>query len=437
VSGRALIVGAFLLVLLAHGSPAMADETDYLPDNPDWNGCSELASLARGFQLRLELLEVVDWSALPEHATLLVVYPTADLDVGHLIAFLKGGGRVLIADDFGRSGHLLEAFGIRRVAGRQVQAQRFHNDNPNLPVATAGPAAHGLNEGLSEVVANHPAHFLSTFPTLVGFDRDGKQQLLVAGKLGKGRFVALADPSVLINAMLRFEGNATLANNILQYLRPPADADRIFIVTRSFREIGAPDAADQSASSAYGVQQFLADYGAFLGRINDFAPKEATFRVLVIVAGAVGLVALVLLIPLPRRELSGHWLRPGETAHPGNGGAVGVQESAAFSAAVLREELEEVLTERLRAPGPVFTIHPKWVIRRVHEEAGDEAATICSRLLTAMKNVSHSASLSGIAALGAVRKSDLAAMYALSRALLIRLGRDTLPEVSSQANDHG
>jgi len=168
-----------------------------------------------------------------------------------------------------------------------------------------------------------------------------------------------------------------------------------------------------------------------------FFPTEGAFRVLVIVAGAIGLVALVLLIPLPRRELSGHWLRPGTTGRGDSGGAVGVQESAAFSAAVLREELEEVLTERLRAPGPVFTIHPKWVIRRVQEEAGDEAANICSRLLTAMKNVSHSVSLSGIAALGAVRKSDLAAMYELSRGLLIRLGRDTLPDVSSQANDHG
>jgi len=426
-----------LLALLLLPRAAEADETDYLPDNPEWNGCAELAHLAAGMQLRLELLEEIDWSHLPAQATLLVLYPTVELNPRDFVSFLSGGGRLLIADDFGRSDPLLGALGIRRLAGRQVTGAPLHNANPNLPIARAGPATHALGEGVTDVISNHPAFFRSDFPTLVGFSPD--QQLLVAGKLGEGRFVALADPSVLINAMLRFEGNATLARNVLHYLRPRLEDDRIFVVTRHFRTRGQPGKGSRAPSG--GVQKFLADYSKFLGRLNDFAPTQPAFRALGVVSGFLGLVVLGLLLPLPRRELSGHWLRPeGRVATPDQRSLFAAEQqrqSAAFGAAVLREEIEELLTDVLEAPGPVFTIHPKWVVHRVRERAGDEAARVCSRLLASMKNVSQTVSLGGIASLAAIRRGDLATMYDHSRRLLKLLGRDPLPEVSSRNRTHG
>jgi hypothetical protein len=424
-----------LAVFLAPGA-VLANQTDYLPDNPEWNGCSELAALARGLQLQIELLEELDWGRIPRGSTLLFLYPTAPIDTQALMLFMKDGGKVLLADDFGRFDVVFESLNIRRVAGRPVSTSRYHNENGNLPIARAGPAAHALGEGVSVVVANHPAFFRSEYPTLVGFG--GGQQLVVAGKLGQGRFVALSDPSVLINAMVRFEGNQALAVNILHYLRPPQPADRIYVVTGHFRSLGRPG---ERAAHRDSVQKFLTDYSRFLGRVNDFAPTQPALRALAVVAGLVGLVGLVLLLPLPRRELSGHWLRPvglqrgdipaDKLAFLGNHEG---HAKAAFSAAILREEIEEVLTEVLDAPGPVFTIHPKWVVHRVREVVGDDAARVCSRLLAAMKNVSQTASVGGIAAFQGVRQSDLASMYELSRRLLILLGRHPLPEVSSRGD---
>jgi len=427
-----------LVILLAAAPTAGADELDYLPDNPEWNGCTDLASLARGMQLRIELLEQLDWSRLPETSTLLMLYPTADLDPQDLVRFLQNGGKVLLADDFGRSDPLLLSLGIRRVAGRPVATQRYHNNNIHLPLATGGPAMHQLAEGVHDVVTNHPAVFRSAFPTLVGFGKG--QQLVVAGRLGNGRFVALADPSVLINGMQKFEGNATLARNILDYLRPGPAADRIYLVSRHFRVTAFGKAAD--APKVGGVQRFLTDYSRFLGRMNDFAPTLPTFRALGVVAGFLGLVALASLVPLPRRELSGHWLRPGEPERKAAADKIGIlaaeqsRQTAAFSAAILRDEMEEILTEALEAPGLVFTIHSKWVVRRVREIAGEEAARLIGKLIASMQSVSQSVSLGGIASLG-IRRGDLATMYDQSRRLLILLGRDPLPDVSSRARANG
>jgi hypothetical protein len=108
------------------------------------------------------------------------------------------------------------------------------------------------------------------------------------------------------------------------------------------------------------------------------------------------------------------------------------RSNAAFSAAILREEVEEVLTEALAAPSPVFTIHPTWFVRRAREVAGGEAGRVCARLLSTMKNLTHSSSIGGVASLAAIRRGDLALMYELSRRLFILLGRDPLPEVSSR-----
>jgi len=417
------------LLMLFAASTARADETDYLPDNPDWNGCSELASLARGMQLRLELVEQLDWSQLPRAATLLILYPTADLDPKQLLRFLDGGGRVLLADDFGRSHALLQRLGIQRVTGRLVDTAQHHNGRLQLPLATTSQATHELGQGVGQVVTNHPAFFRSRFPTLAGFGKG--QQLMVAGTVGQGRFVALSDPSVLINGMLKFEGNAALARNILHYLRPPRTVDRMLVLTRQFRVVGR---VGQQASGPGGVQRFLTDYSGFLGRMNDFAPWQSALRAMGVVGGLIALALLALLLPLPRRELSGHWLRPGVPQRAGETGLL-AGGNAAFSAAVLRDEIEEILTEALQAPGLVFTMHSSWVVRRTRELAGAEGAQLVTRLLAAMHGVSQSVSPGEVAALNGTRRSDLASMYELSSRVLVLLGRDPLPDVSSPSTN--
>src|SRR5262249_33766708 len=88
------------LVLLMT-SAVHAGEADYRLDNEGWNGTSELAVLARAAGLVPEMRANLDWSALGEADGVMILYPKRPLDARRLRAFVAGGGRVLVADDFG------------------------------------------------------------------------------------------------------------------------------------------------------------------------------------------------------------------------------------------------------------------------------------------------------------------------------------------------
>lgn len=425
---RRLLAWLAVLALLEARSAAAA-ETDYLPDNPSWNGLSELADLARGLQLQVVLLEELNWNGLPPRSTLLVVYPRAAIEPLDLMGFVGRGGKALIADDHGEARALLAKLGVDRRDGVPVRGARVWNGNANLPIASAH-ARHPLVTGIGDVVCNHPASFRSRFPTLLGWDEE--QQLMVAGRLGHGSFVALSDPSVLINGMLRFEGNLTLVTNLLRQLAPE-EGNTVYLVTGSFRVQGhtVPMPPERAASPA---QRFMTEYNSFLALLNNYAATAPALRSLAFVCGALALVALILVLPLPRRELDGHWLRP-------RGGAVlGLEDQvrrsraarrlgrASLPAGLLREEIEEILTELLHAPAPITTIHPSWVVSEVRRRAGEDAAQLCRRLLAALRRVPAGRE-PGLPErlIGRVGERELARVYELGRDLLARLGGPELP----------
>ena len=164
-AGLVLTLGLWLAA-----APARAGEQDYLPDNTGWNGSSELLGIARGLQLPLELVDQLDWSSLDDKDVLLLVYPRAPLRTEQFLAFLKRGGQLLIADDFGSSAQLLKTLGIERPHG-PVRARFRYRDNPALPIALPTARSHPLLRNVRGVVTNHPAYLRSSLPTLLGFDQ--------------------------------------------------------------------------------------------------------------------------------------------------------------------------------------------------------------------------------------------------------------------------
>lgn len=402
---------AVITLLLTSPGRVEADQTDYLPDNLQWNGLSELASLARSHQLHIELIEELNWSSLPPGAALIVLYPLSNLSSRDVFSFLKQGGRLLLADDYGEGDDLLLAFGIQRHDSTTLLADRFHNKNLSLPLARSGSVHHPLNAGVSKVIANHPAYFTSPFPTLVGFESD--QQLIVAAKVGKGRFIALSDPSILINAMLRFKGNMTLASNLLAYLCRDS-SKQIFLVTGHVRIQGTPSII--SDRPARPIQQFLSEYNSFLERISDFAATKPALHALAIGASSLCLVGLLLVLPLPRRDLKGHWTRPVHGHQR--------RRNEDLAAMALRDEMEEHLTELLDAPEPIFTIDPRWVVRRIREEFSEEAAQIYDHLMASMRHLPPALGPQQVAPPVRVHRRQLAVMIKNSNRLLDLIGSD-------------
>ena len=97
-------------------------------------------------------------------------------------------------------------------------------------------------------MANHPAALQTRLPATYAFSPG--QALVVEGKVGKGRFVALANPSVLINNMAELPDNQAFARALLAELCVPGpDGDRVHVLTGPF-EARSPARLDVSGEGS-------------------------------------------------------------------------------------------------------------------------------------------------------------------------------------------
>ena len=211
----------------------------------DWEGCAELVRLARSElgATRVVATSQIDFHELKPDDGLLLLYPEKGLDVDELSKFMRAGGRVVMLDDFGRGDSLLRHFGMERVASPRKPAE-FLRRNPQL--ALAEPAsAHPVVSEVSRVVTNHPTGLshpdLSPVLKIRG-NGEADVVVAVAGAVGQGRLLAVGDPSIVMNSMLRYGGNKAFARGLVRYT---VDHDswgkrggRLFIASGSFEQKG-------------------------------------------------------------------------------------------------------------------------------------------------------------------------------------------------------
>jgi len=203
-------------VLFGWTANARAD-SEFGVDSTAWNGLSELAEIADSDARALERPSVIEISALGADDALLIIHPTGDLPVTALTEFLRRGGRVAIADDRGSADQVLDVFGITRdQPNANAEATSIRENSALLVAQPAG--GHALTLDVRAVVTNHSASLRHAQLEPVFTFGDGSA-LILAGAVGQGRLIAIADSSVLINNMLELEGNRQLARNLLAYLR--------------------------------------------------------------------------------------------------------------------------------------------------------------------------------------------------------------------------
>lgn len=214
---------------------AGAAQDDFDPGSTAWNGLSGLVEAAADADVRLDTPERLDVADLSPTDAIVLVHPDRDLPISSLSAFLRAGGRIVLADDFGSGGDFLESFGIARID--PYDPPRTIRGNPHLPVAQV-VGRHPLTEGVDMVVANHAQTLRHPELTpLLAFDDGGSQGLLLTGAVERGRLVALSDSSVLINNMLQFQGNRELAANVMRYLGE-GRSGRVFLITPGVPLVG-------------------------------------------------------------------------------------------------------------------------------------------------------------------------------------------------------
>lgn len=269
----AIVLLAALCAVASWTRPTAAEEMDpglalsvgrdYQLDHRGWNGLSELASLAHSLGCPIQPRAALDWEALEGEDVLLLLYPETPVDGAHLVSFLSAGGRVVLADDFGRGDAALRLLGIERRAGplplstpvyRSGGAGRSASTPAALAVATSTLRT-PLSRATPELVTNHPAYFQLASPGLdlsaprFSFAFADSFGAVVERTVGVGRMVAISDPSVFINNMLEIHGNRLFAAHLISELCR-SGRDRLLLLHGPFLQRGAPRAVLRGAPAA-------------------------------------------------------------------------------------------------------------------------------------------------------------------------------------------
>ncbi|OSO94440.1 hypothetical protein B9H04_14280 [Halorubrum ezzemoulense DSM 17463] len=207
--------------------------------NIDWDGTSEFRELADQQSESQIALETTAYERSNTSETTAIILapeePYTANDSRRVRAFVRSGGTVVIADDFGSEGNaLLSAVGAdARFNGTQLLDEREYYQAPSLPVATnvtdsqyTSDVAQLTLNGATAIDANGST-VLATSSRFGYLDRDGTGGLSPGDELstypvvtvesvGDGRVIAVSDPSVFINTMLTQPDNEAFATALLE-----------------------------------------------------------------------------------------------------------------------------------------------------------------------------------------------------------------------------
>ena len=286
MKGR-LPIGLWPALLLVTVAPRVAGAAaDFDPRSESWNGLSGFAAaVGRAPATVLHTVPAVDWARLGSRDALLIVHPTEPVDVAAARRFVQGGGRLVLADDFGRGEGLLREFGLSRVPapGRRGEAL---GGNPVLAVARAA-AGHPLMEGVGRLVCNHPAGLEAQGRIVATFAGTGVH-LAVERVLGEGRFLALSDPSVLIDNMRELPGNRRFADNLVRWACRGRPRCRLSLHVGGLAAVAGDDELSLPAGEAPAAASWTADLSGL--------DRELLWLVSVVTCG-LALLLLVGLVP--------------------------------------------------------------------------------------------------------------------------------------------
>jgi hypothetical protein len=296
----AIVVVAFLISV-----PLLnTTKEDFSTYNTAWNGASDAKALASsdGYTTRsvFALSEIGSGDGV-----LFMLNPNSSVsfsasDASTLQSFVKNGGVLVLANDFGNGNAVLSGLG--------VSAARFNGslleDNVSKGVDAAHPLitdvnASGITAGVHELYFNYgtaldvsgtnvtvlarsaPTSYLSTSASANLSATTGAHPVLATFTYGDGRIVLLSDPSVFINDMLGQADNQQLLTSMFANLTGGNTA--------------APIMFDESHRASAPVWSLLYD------RINADDTVKYTVIVLVSAAFVIGINATALV----RRQRQG------------------------------------------------------------------------------------------------------------------------------------
>jgi hypothetical protein len=368
-----------------------------------WEGSSELLALARerlGVQ-RVKLVAKLDYSLLTPKDGVLILHPENELDYDEVSAFLVRGGRLAVLDDFGAADRLFRHFQIFRV-GAPLRPAASLRDNPAFALAVPAVQSvagqeqnrHPIVAEVDRVVTNHPSAITNpnltpvlTIPALGEPDAT----LAVTGVIkGKGRLFAMADPSAVMNLMIRYPGNRAFARGLVDYLVEDDGAaiprgGSLYLLANRFDQAGRNSKGDLLSGGLSQLATTTTETLAGWHRDGLPAPVALSLGALsaLVALSWVGLAALRRHRPAPPRHASATPL----LAQGGLPGRAAVLAAPSTDRALVVHELDSLLREELaRRAGLAPTAAPETALQALQARGLDAAlAARAQQLLRAAR----------------------------------------------------
>ena len=239
-SPRALLVVLTVVVVLALLVGGTASAAVFGAYNPSWDGASELRATASATETETVIAGNTSEypTAAPEEAVGFILSPESrytPADAARVEAFVRSGGTLVVAEDFGTASNpLLASIGAdARVDGRLLRDERFYGESPEMPTIQ-GLNEHTYTEGVEALTLNRPTAVEPNGSTVLATssnytyadanlngeldDSESLRQFPVATveSVGSGEVVVLGDPSLFINVMIDRSDNRAFVENLLE-----------------------------------------------------------------------------------------------------------------------------------------------------------------------------------------------------------------------------
>ncbi len=251
----AVVIAVSALILsLSMVAPVLSTATDFSIYNTGWNGTSDLAINAyesgkltptfglssTGSDMEVTNMPLTSFDLDPLKSALIVIGPTLEFSAaeGQMVGdFVRGGGKLLLADDFGTGNSLLQGMNATsRFSGYLLMDLAF-DKQPEFPLCFDLNAKSNITGRISTLLFNFPSSIvagtgtqtLASSSVASWLDVNGNhlrdwtetfepRPLIALESMGKGSILLVSDPSLLINGMLNQSDNQIFENNSMAFL---------------------------------------------------------------------------------------------------------------------------------------------------------------------------------------------------------------------------
>ncbi len=245
---------AITLLMISMTAPVVSTTADFSIYNSGWNGTSKLAvhtfqlgkfvptfeTQSSGTEITIAQQSLEDMNLEPTTSSLVIIGPQKAFTAaeGKIVGdFVRGGGRLLLADDFGSGNSLLKGINATSRFSNDLVLDLAFDKQPEFAVVfdfvkdptTANVTTVLMNYPSSLLVNSSTTEVLARSSVGSWLDTNGDRlrewgepggpfPMMARETLGQGTILLLSDPSVLINSMSGYMDNSILTNNLIDYV---------------------------------------------------------------------------------------------------------------------------------------------------------------------------------------------------------------------------